>query len=143
MNPEKIKSKSYFMIKAKDEWTTVLGGPTDEWTTVLGGPTFDWLNVGYLRSKRIVDKIKKILMIIEQKNSLDQGYIWVPYILTTNTIVSEYSSKNVIRRRKINKIFNLGLDIKDEFSPSKSISSRYSAVKISNPYKTIYLKGSI
>ena len=133
MNPEKIKSKSYYMIKAKDEWTTV-----------LGGPTFDWLNVGYLRSKRIIDKIKKILMIIEQKNSLEEGYIWVPYIpMTTTTIVSEYSSKNVIRRRKINKIFNLGLDIKDEFSPSKSISSRYSAVKISNPYKTIYLKGSI
>ena len=61
MNPEKIKSKSYFMIKAKDEW-----------------------------------------MIIEQKNSLEEGYIWVPYIaMTTNTIVSEYSSKNVIRRRKI------------------------------------------
>ena len=103
MNPEKIKSKSYFMIKAKDEW-----------------------------------------MIIEQKNSLEEGYIWVPYIpMTTTTIVSEYSSKNVIRRRKINKIFNLGLDIKDEFSPSKSISSRYSAVKISNDYSTIFLEGVI
>ena len=104
MNPEKIKSKSYFMIKAKDEW-----------------------------------------MIIEQKNSLEEGYVWVPYYIpmTTNTIVSEYSSKNVIRRRKINKIFNLGLDIKDEFSPSKSISSRYSAVKISNDYSTIFLEGVI
>lgn len=52
-------------------------------------------------------------MIKEQKNSLDQGYVWVP-------IVSRYSSKNIIRRKKINKIFNLGLDIKDDYKPSKS-----------------------
>ncbi len=82
--------------------------------------------------------------MIKQKNSLEEGYIWVPYIPMTTTIVSEYSSKNVIRRRKINKIFNLGLDIKDDmFSPKNSIASRYSAVKISNPYNTISLKGSI
>ena len=82
--------------------------------------------------------------MIENKNSLEQGYIWVPYILMTTTpIVSEYSSKNIIRRRKINRIFNLGLDIKDEYLPMKSITSRYSAVKISNDYSTIFLEGVI
>jgi hypothetical protein len=83
--------------------------------------------------------------MIENKNSLEQGYVWVPYILpvTTTPIVSEYSSKNIIRRRKINRIFNLGLDIKDEYLPMKSITSRYSAVNISNDYSTIFLEGVI
>lgn len=53
MNPEKIKSKSYYMIKARDEWTTVLGGPKIYWEEV-------GFVKSHLRAKRIVDKIKKI-----------------------------------------------------------------------------------
>ena len=50
-------------------------------------------------------------------------------------------SKRVNRKRKINKIFDLGLDIKDEFSPSKSIMSRYSTKMINSKYyETIKIK---
>ena len=48
--------------------------------------------------------------------------------------LEQYGSKNVSRKRKINKIFDLGLDIKDEFSPSKSIMSRYSKKTINSKY---------
>jgi len=75
-----------------------------------------------------------------QKSSLEQGYVWAPYIpMTTSQVIVEYGSKNTSRKRKINKIFNLGLDIKDGFSPSKSITSRYSGVQISNPYKSFFI----
>ena len=74
-------------------------------------------------------------MVIGKKSSLEQGYVYAPYIpMTTTSVVSGYSSKNVSRKRKISKIFNLGLDIKDEFSPSKSIMSRYSKKIINNNY---------
>ena len=53
--------------------------------------------------------------------------------MTTSQVVG-YGSKNVTRKRKINKIFDLGLDIKDEFSPSKSIMSRYSKKMINSKY---------
>lgn len=29
-------------------------------------------------------------------------------------LISRYNSKNITRKKKINKIFNLGLDIKEE-----------------------------
>jgi len=75
-----------------------------------------------------------------QKSSLEQGYVWAPYIpMTTSQVIVEYGSKNISRKRKINKIFNLSLDIKDGFSPSKSITSRYSGVQISNPYKSFFI----
>lgn len=81
-------------------------------------------------------------MIIGKKSSLEQGYIFAPYIpMTTTSIISECTSKNVNRKRKINKIFGLGLDIKDEFSPSKSITSRYAKKIINNNfYGTIEIK---
>ena len=57
--------------------------------------------------------------------------------------LEQYGSKNVSRKRKINKIFDLGLDIKDEFSPSKSIMSRYSKKTINSKYYgTIEIKKS-
>ena len=66
-------------------------------------------------------------MLIGKKSNLEQGYVYAPYIpMTTSQVIVEYGSKNTSRKRKINKIFDLGLDIKDEFSPSKSIMSRYS-----------------
>ena len=74
-------------------------------------------------------------MVIGKKSSLEQGYVYAPYIpMTTTSVVSGYTSKNVSRKRKINKIFNLGLDIKDEFLPSKSIMSRYSKKIINTKY---------
>ena len=65
--------------------------------------------------------------MIGKKSSLEQGYVFAPYIpMTTTSVIYGYTSKNVSRKRKINNIFGLGLDVKDEFSPSKSIMSRYS-----------------
>ena len=82
---------------------------------------------------------------IGQKGSnLESGYVWAPYIpMTTTSVISEYTSKNTSRMRKINKIFNLGLDIKDNWFPKKSIASRYSGVQISNTYQTIFVNGAI
>ena len=74
-------------------------------------------------------------MVIGKKSSLEQGYVYAPYIpMTTTSVISGYTSRNTTRKRKISKIFNLGLDIKDEFSPSKSIMSRYSTKNINNKY---------
>ena len=74
-------------------------------------------------------------MKIGKKSSLEQGYVYAPYIpMTTTSVISGYTSKNTTRKRKISKIFNLGLDIKDEFSPSKSIMSRYSKKIINAKY---------
>ena len=80
-----------------------------------------------------------------QKSSLEQGYVWAPYIpMTTSQVIVEYGSKNTSRKRKINKIFNLGLDVKDGFSPSKSIMSRYSKKIINNNfYGTIEIKNPL
>ena len=82
-------------------------------------------------------------MLIGKKSSLEPGYVYAPYIpMTTSQVIVDYgSSKRVNRKRKINKIFDLGLDIKDEFSPGKSIMSRYSK-KIINAkyYGTIEIK---
>lgn len=69
-------------------------------------------------------------------SGLEQGYVFAPYItMTTNSVIQEYTSnRNKIRRIKINNIFDLDLDIKDEFSPSKSIMSRYSKKIINNRF---------
>jgi len=81
----------------------------------------------------------------KKSSDLEPGYVYLPYItMTTTPIISEYSSKNIIRKRKINKIFNLGLDIEDDFSPSKSIMSRYSKKIINNNfYGTIEIKNPL
>jgi hypothetical protein len=74
-------------------------------------------------------------MLIGKKSNLEKGYVYAPYMpMTTTQTVVEYGSKNVGRKRKINKIFDLGLDVKDEFSPSKSIMSRYSTNMINSKY---------
>jgi hypothetical protein len=68
-------------------------------------------------------------------SGLEQGYVFAPYItMTTNSVIHGYTSNNKIRMKKINNIFDLGLDIKDEFSPSKSIMSRYSKKTINNRF---------
>ena len=82
---------------------------------------------------------------IGKKSSLEQGYVWAPYIpMITSQVIVEYGSKNTSRKRKINRIFNLSLDIKDGFSPSKSIMSRYSKKIINNNfYGTIEIKNPL
>jgi len=84
-------------------------------------------------------------MEIGKKSNLEQGYVWAPYIpINTTSVISGYTSKNTIRKRKISKIFNLGLDVKDEFSPSKSIMSRYSTKTINSKYYgTIEIKNPL
>lgn len=73
--------------------------------------------------------------IVKKGSSLEPGYVYAPYIpmQTSATVVSGYNSKNITRKKKINKIFNLGLDI-NEFSPSKLITSRYSTKTINSKY---------
>ena len=74
-------------------------------------------------------------MLIGKKGNLEQGYVYAPYIpMTTSQVVVGYGSKSVSRKRKINRIFDLGLDFKDEFLPSKSIMSRYSKQVINTKY---------
>jgi hypothetical protein len=84
-------------------------------------------------------------MEIGKKSNLEQGYVWAPYIpINTTSVISGYTSKNTIRKRKISKIFNLSLDVKDEFSPSKSIMSRYSTKTINSKYYgTIEIKNPL
>ena len=86
-------------------------------------------------------------MLIGKKsdNLIEPGQVYAPYIpIQTTSVVSEYNSKNISRKKKINKIFNLGLDIKDGFSPSKSIMSRYSKKIINNNfYGTIETKNPL
>jgi len=80
-----------------------------------------------------------------KKSNLEKGYVYAPYIpMTTSQVIVDYgSSKRINRKRKINKIFDLGLDIKDydTFSTNKSIMSRYSKNIIdAKYYGTIEIK---
>lgn len=79
--------------------------------------------------------------LIGNKNNLDPGYIFVPYILVSNVgIIVE--NKQITRMRKINKIYKKDREIKgDIFSPSKSISSRYAKNIVNNNfYGTVNIK---
>ncbi len=82
------------------------------------------------------------IQIGKKSSNLEPGYVWVPYIpMTTSSEIVEYGSKNVNRKRTISKIFDLGLNVKDEFSLNKSIMSRYSKNIIkSRYYKNIEIK---
>jgi hypothetical protein len=75
------------------------------------------------------------IQIGKKSSDLEPVYVYVPYIpMTTSQVIVDYGSKNISRKRKINKIFDLGLDVKDEFSPSKSIMSRYSKKIVNSKY---------
>lgn len=81
----------------------------------------------------------EIIIARKSDSLIEPGYVYAPYIpISTTPQVVWYNSKNIIRKKKINKIFGLSLNIKDEFSPSKSISSRYSTKSIY--YGTIEIK---
>ena len=77
------------------------------------------------------------MQIGKKISSLELDYVLAP--LTTSELIVEYGSKSIKRKKKINKIFDLGLDIKDDtFSPKQSISSRYSKKVVNSKYyKTI------
>ena len=82
-------------------------------------------------------------IIIGRKGvDIEPGIIFAPYIpMTSATIIHGYGTKNIRRKRKINKIFKLELDIDDGFQPSNSIMSRYSKKMINkNFYTTIEVK---
>lgn len=90
-----------------------------------------------IKFKRERKQSKDYLMLIGKKsdNLIELGYVYAPYIpMTTSQVIVGYGFKNISRKRKINKIFDLGLDIKDEFSPSKSITSRYSKKMVNSKY---------
>lgn len=82
------------------------------------------------------------MQIGKKNSSLEPGYVYAPYIpMTTSQVIVEYGSKKISRKIKINKIFDLGLDIKDEFSPNKSIMSRYSKKVVNSKYyQTVKIK---
>jgi hypothetical protein len=73
-------------------------------------------------------------MELGKKGSLETGYVFAPYISVTSTS-SIVESKQITRMRKINKIYKKDREIKgDIFSPSKSITSRYSKKIVNNNF---------
>jgi len=72
--------------------------------------------------------------LIGNKNNLEPGYVFAPYIMvTSNVYVPE--NKKFTRMRKINKIYKKDREIKgDIFLPSKSISSRYAKKIVNNNF---------
>lgn len=68
----------------------------------------------------------------------EPGYVFLPHIMVQT--ISEISFNNRIRKDKINKIYNLGLET-DYFLPSKSLTSRYTTKNInSNYYEKVEIK---
>lgn len=81
-----------------------------------------------------------MLIVKKSKDCLEPGYIFAPYIpVETTQIVSQYSSKRTERKRKINKILKLGLNIEIDFYPKKSLFSRYST-QLENNYQIFSIK---
>ncbi len=72
-------------------------------------------------------------MIIGQKSSLEQGYVYAPYIpMDMTTIIID---RNLIRRKKISKILEKELeDVEHTFFPKQQIMSRYSKKVINSKY---------
>jgi hypothetical protein len=80
-------------------------------------------------------------MLIGKKSNpdLEPGYVWAPYIpMVTSKVVVE-GFKNMRRKSKINKIFDLGFDFKEVdnlFTPGKPISSRYANKVVNGKFYT-------
>lgn len=82
-------------------------------------------------------------IIIGKKGvDIEPGIIFAPYIpMTSATIIHGYGTRNISRKKKINKIYKLELNIDDGFQPSNSIMTRYSKKMINkNFYCTIEVK---
>lgn len=79
--------------------------------------------------------------IIKSEGLINPGYIFVPYtIVTSNPIICSdfFYGKKSSRKSKINKIFELGLDIKT------SITSRYTKKVLNSKfYQTIEIKNPL
>jgi len=73
---------------------------------------------------------------------IEPGIIFAPYIpMTSTTIIHGYGPRNIRRKKKINKIFKLELNIDDEFQPSNPMMTRYSKKMINKKfYTTIEVK---
>jgi hypothetical protein len=76
------------------------------------------------------------------KKGIEPGIVFAPYIpITSTTIIHGYGTRNIRRKRKINKIFKLELDIDDGFQPSNPMMTRYSKKIINKKfYTTIEVK---
>lgn len=70
----------------------------------------------------------------KKSDTLESGYVFMPYIVSSNVGVI-VESKQITRMRKLNKIYKKDREIKgDIFSPSKSIQSRYSKKIVNNNF---------
>lgn len=76
------------------------------------------------------------------KKYIEPRIIFAPYIpITSTTIIHGYGTRNIRRKKKINKIFKLELNIDDEFQPNNPMMTRYSKKIINkNFYTTIEVK---
>lgn len=79
------------------------------------------------------------ILIGKKGTGLEPGIVFAPYIpMTDATIIHGYGTRNIRRKKKINKIFKLELDIDGGFQPSIPMMSRYSKKTINkNFYTTI------
>ena len=78
----------------------------------------------------------------KKDSNLEPGIIFAPYIpMTSSTIIDSYVTRNIRRKKKINKIYKLELNIDDEFQPSNPMMTRYSKKMINKKfYTTIEVK---
>jgi hypothetical protein len=75
------------------------------------------------------------MKLIGNKNNLEPGYVFAPYIIASSNVGVILENKQITRMRKINKIYKKDREIKgDIFSPSKSISSRYAKKIVNNNF---------
>ncbi len=75
-------------------------------------------------------------MLLDRKSEelINPGYIFAPYIPADNSV--EYSGKKTMRKYKINRIFELQLDIKCESPiPTKKVLNNkyYQTIEIKKP----------
>lgn len=79
-------------------------------------------------------------IIIGKKGvDIEPGIIFAPYIPMTS--IHGYGPKNTRRKKKINKIYKLELNIDDDFQPSNPMMTRYSKKMINKKfYTTIEVK---
>lgn len=82
------------------------------------------------------------IIIGKKSSNLEPGIIFAPYIpMTSSTIIDSYVTRNIRRKKKINKIYKLELNIDDDFQPSNPMMTRYSKKVINKKfYTTIEVK---
>lgn len=68
----------------------------------------------------------------KSEDILKPGMVFAPYVMAQSVVVTD--SVNVKRKKSINKIFDLGLDIQGGFTPKKLLNSRYSTSNISSKF---------